>query len=51
MKMLEVSSSKARIIFSVQGADLDELRKIAYEEEKIKELTINMSENIGKLLK
>ena len=33
------------------GADLDELRKIAYEEEKIKELTINMSENIGKLLK
>ena len=33
------------------GADLDELRKIAYEKEKIKELTINMSENIGKLLK
>ena len=27
------------------GADLDELRKIAYEKEKIKELTINMSEN------
>ncbi len=33
------------------GADLDELRKIAYEKEKIKELTTNMSENIGRLLK
>ena len=33
------------------GADLDELRKIAYEKHKIEELTIKMSENIGRLLK
>ena len=36
---------------SQQGEDADDQVQIKIEEEKMKELTINMSENIGKLLK